>query len=257
MRNKGKILILGGTTEARAIAGQLDALEAEVTSSLAGVTSHPLLPAGKVRIGGFGGVDGLVRYLTAEHIRVLIDATHPFAVQMSRHAALAAAVAPVVLHRLERAPWTPQNGEYWTGVADMAGAVAALPEGARVFLAVGRKEFAPFTARSDLTGVIRMIEAPDVALDHAQNWAVILERPLPRVEDEIAVLRAHGVTHLVCKNAGGPARHKLAAAHLLGINVVMVERPQKQPLALPHQVHAGIAQLLAAVKMSLSPESSR
>jgi precorrin-6A/cobalt-precorrin-6A reductase len=257
MRNSGKILILGGTSEARAIAGQLDELGADVTSSLAGVTSHPQQPVGKVRVGGFGGVDGLVRYLTSNSIRVLIDATHPFAVQMSRHSALAAALVPVVLHRLERAPWKPEDNENWTEVANMAAAVAALPKNAHVFLAIGRKEFAPFTVRSDLTGVIRMIEAPGGVLENAQNWNVVLERPLPSVEDEVAVLRAHAVSHLVCKNAGGPARHKLAAAHLLGIQVVIVERSQKQPLALPHQVHAEVDQLLAAVKMSLSPESSR
>jgi precorrin-6A/cobalt-precorrin-6A reductase len=218
-----KLLILGGTSDAILLAERLLALGHDVASSLAGVTTSPVLPKGKVRRGGFGGVMGLAQYLREEGITTLIDATHPFAAQISSHAVKAAGLAGVPLLRLERPRWEEQPD--WIIVPDIASAVAALPENARVFLTIGRKEIAPFVARADLGGVMRMIEAPPVQL--TPEWKLLQGKPAANVEEEASLIRVHHVTHLVSKNSGGPAHHKLVAAAMFGVSVVMIARPLK------------------------------
>jgi precorrin-6A/cobalt-precorrin-6A reductase len=217
-----KVLILGGTQEARMLANRLVHIGMDVTSSFAGVTENPALPEGKIRSGGFGGVEGLRQYLANEQIDILVDATHPFAAVMSAHAAEA---APHVL-RLERGPWSPLPQDRWIDVAGNEAALAALPMDARVMLTIGRNDVAVFVSRSDLSGVARMIEFPSDGLP--KNWRLILERPPFSVADELALMKQHSITHLVTKNAGGrETAAKLEAARDLALTVVMIARPQK------------------------------
>jgi precorrin-6A/cobalt-precorrin-6A reductase len=217
-----KILILAGTNDARLLANKLVGQNYDVTSSFAGVTENPILPESKIRIGGFGGVEGLRNYLVAENIDLLIDATHPFAAVISASAAQA---APDVL-RLQRAAWVPLKSDLWINVADTATAVAALPFEARVMLTIGRKDVEAFTSRTDLSGVARMIEPPAQLLP--PQWQLILERPPFDVASETAMLQKSHLTHLVSKNAGGRATvAKLEAARNLGLPVVMIARPHK------------------------------
>jgi precorrin-6A/cobalt-precorrin-6A reductase len=234
-----KVLILGGTSDAVVLAEKLVALGHDVTSSFAGVTACPILPLGKVRRGGFGGVEGLAEYLQDEEITTLIDATHPFAAQISAHAVEAAGLANIPLLRLDRPQWDVQPN--WIVVKDIASAVAALPQEARVFLTIGRKEIAPFVARADLCGVMRMIEAPPVQL--ASRWTLIQGKPATSVDHEVSLMRAYQITHLVSKNSGGPAHHKLAAAAQLGVSVVIVARPLK-PLPKLGSVVTSIEEIL-------------
>ncbi len=221
-----KILILGGTKDARDIAELLVAQGLDVTSSLAGVTQTPTLPAGNVRIGGFGGTNGLRAYLVKKNITILIDATHPYAVQISRNATDAVKGLDIQHFRFERPPWLPREGERWIAAKSADDAAELLPPGARVLLTIGRKEIAPFVSRHDLMGVIRTIELPLEPIP--PNWKLVQERPPYLLEKEISCLTANSTTHLVTKNAGGMETFsKLAAAHLLGADVIMIERPHK------------------------------
>jgi precorrin-6A/cobalt-precorrin-6A reductase len=216
-----KVLILGGTSDAVEIAARMVAEGHDVTSSLAGVTTAPVLPEGKIRRGGFGGAEGLAHYLREEGVELLIDATHPYAVQISAHTVFAAQAVGVELIRFERPQW--EVSPDWIVVADIAEAARVLPSAARVFLTTGRKEIAPFVAREDISGVMRMIEPPAIAL--TSRWALLKARPAQSVDEEVEVMRVHQITHLVSKNSGGLARHKLEAAAILGVTVVMVARP--------------------------------
>jgi precorrin-6A/cobalt-precorrin-6A reductase len=221
-----RILILGGTSEARELAGRLVALRQDVVTSLAGVTAEPLLPEGEVRRGGFGGVEGLSTYLTAGKVDVMIDATHPFAAQISANAVAAAAQTGVKLLRLERPEWKPEAGDKWRDVVDMNEAIATLPDHARVFVSTGRKGLSGLFDREDLSGVIRAIEPlADVV---PKQWTVQLERPPFSLQHETALLKQHAVTHLLTKNAGGAVMAtKLLAARQLHVPVVMIARPVK------------------------------
>ena len=223
---KGSILILGGTAEARDLAGLLcDAGYAPVTS-LAGITRAPAAIRGEIRNGGFGGPDGLASYLEEGRFRALIDATHPFAGFISRHAAEAARRCGLPLIRLERPAWVPEPGARWTEVPDNDAALRAVPKGARVLLTIGRKEVMPFLARPDISGVARMIEPLGSA--PGPGWQVLLARPPFDLDAELQLLGDHGVTHLVTKNSGGEeTRAKLTAARLKGVQVVMIRRPAK------------------------------
>jgi precorrin-6A/cobalt-precorrin-6A reductase len=221
-----RILILGGTTDARVLAARLVELRQDVVSSLAGVTADPLLPVGRVRSGGFGGADGLAAYIIAEKIDVVIDATHPFAVQISASAVAAAAQTGLKLLRLERPEWKPEAGDDWREVADMNEAIAALPDHAKVFVSTGRKCLGSLFAREDLSGVIRAIEP--LAEDVPARWTVQLERPPFSLQHETALLKQHAITHLLTKNAGGAVMAtKLLAARQLHVPVVMIVRPVK------------------------------
>lgn len=225
---KGSILILGGTAEARDLAGLLcDAGYAPVTS-LAGITRAPAAIRGETRKGGFGGPDGLASYLEEGGFRALIDATHPFAGVISRHAAEAARRRGLPLIRLERPAWTPEPSARWTEVPDNDAALQAVPKGARVLLTIGRKEVMPFMARPDISGVARMIEPLGNA--PGPGWQVLLARPPFGLDAELQLLGDHGVTHLVTKNSGGEeTRAKLTAARMKGVEVVMIRRPPKPP----------------------------
>jgi precorrin-6A/cobalt-precorrin-6A reductase len=224
-----RILVLGGTSDANVLARELLKSGFDVVTSFAGVTKNPVLPEGEIRVGGFGGEDGLHDYLKAEGFAALADATHPFAAQISRHGFHAAERAGIPYLRLERAAWTPLPADNWMSVQNVEAAVAVLPNAARLLLTIGRKEIAAFLARDDLSGVARMIEKPP--LDLPPNWALVLARPPFSVEAERELLAFHKITHLVTKNAGGKLTvAKLIAARAQRIPVVMIARPQK-PLA--------------------------
>jgi precorrin-6A/cobalt-precorrin-6A reductase len=223
-----RVLILGGTGQARALADALhEQGRHEVISSLGGRTSRPVLPVGEVRVGGFGGAGGLIEYLRAESIDVLVDATHPFATRISANAADAAASAGVRLIVLRRRPWVAGAGDRWVVVPEVAVAVrevAGLPEGAVVFLALGRREVGVFAGDDRHSFVIRSVDPPggDLPVRHR----VVLGRGPFTVDGERALLRECGAEVLVCRNSGGAeGAAKLAAARELGIVVVMVAAP--------------------------------
>jgi precorrin-6A/cobalt-precorrin-6A reductase len=218
------VLVLGGTGEARALAGRL-AARMRVTLSLAGRTRAPALPDCAVRVGGFGGADGLAAWLRGAGVTVLVDATHPFARVISANARAAAEGAGVPLVVLARPPWAQAPGDRWTEVPDMADAAAALgPVPRRVFLAIGRQEVAAFRAAPHHRYLVRSVEpvAPGDLPQHAET--ILARGPFPEA-DEARLLRQRGIEVVVAKNSGGAATYgKIAAARALGVPVVMVAR---------------------------------
>lgn len=226
------VLVLGGTTEGYALAGALaERPGLQVISSLAGRTASPRLPPGEVRVGGFGGAEGLAAFLAERRVAAVVDATHPFASTMGWNAAQACRSAGFPLLRLERPAWRPAEGDRWDEVDDWAGAVAALGHGAaRVLLAVGRQELEPFAGLDAVWFLIRSVDAPDPLPPFARAEILLARGPF-RLEDEHALLRACGIDTIVCKNSGGAATDaKLAAARELGIRVVMKRRPRRPDL---------------------------
>jgi precorrin-6A/cobalt-precorrin-6A reductase len=220
-----RVLLLGGTTEASTLAKALAERGIAGVFSYAGRTEAPLAQPLPQRVGGFGGVDGLVAYLRAEAITHLIDATHPFAAQMSAHAVQAAQLVGVPLIALQRQPWTPGPGDRWLAVPDLAAAVQALPESpARVFLAIGRQTLDAFAARPQHHYLLRLVDAPE-SLPLPDARAIVSRGPFT-LEGDLALLQAHRITHIVAKNAGGTgARAKLDAARALHLPVILIDRP--------------------------------
>jgi precorrin-6A/cobalt-precorrin-6A reductase len=218
-----RVLLLGGTTEASAMARRLAEAGVRAVFSYAGRTAAPVAQPLPMRVGGFGGVAGLVAYLRDNAITHVIDATHPFAAQMSAHAVEACAQTGAALMAFERAPWAAQPGDQWHHVADVAGAVAALPDApARVFLAIGRQNIAGFAAADRHSYLLRLVDPPEQSLPHT----VVIARGPFTVEGDLALMRDHAITHVVAKNAGGTgASAKLAAARALRLPVIMIERP--------------------------------
>jgi precorrin-6A/cobalt-precorrin-6A reductase len=223
-----KILILGGTTEARELADRLVALGHQVTTSLAGRTQRPALPAGDLRVGKFGGIPGLVGYLRAVGVEMLVDATHPYAGLISINAVAASQQSGVPLVRFMRPGWVEPAGAGWKHVANIAGAAGALPSGATALVTTGHEELEKLLERDDCRFVVRLIEEPEIAMPrHAK---LILSRPPYTIEDEMALFRREGITHLVTKNSGGEATSaKLEAAREVGAQVVMIARPVYGP----------------------------
>lgn len=225
---KHHILILGGTSEARALAGQLGAhADYAITLSLAGRTANPVAQPVPVWVGGFGGVEGLARYLEAERISLLIDATHPFAAQISRNAAQAATQAGVPLIALRRPVWQQVAGDRWTLVGSMAEAVDALGEKPRrVMVALGRQELAPFEAAPQHSYLIRSVDPVEPPLGVPDAQYILARGPFEEA-DEKKLLEANRIDAIVSKNSGGAAAYgKIAAARALGLEVVMIARPR-------------------------------
>ncbi len=179
-----------------------------------------------MRVGGFGGVEGLCAYLKAEAISHVIDATHPFAAQMSGNAVAACAVTGTPLLALERAPWVAGEGDHWQRVADIHAAVAALSgPPRRVFLAIGRQHLDPFAAQPQHHYLLRLVDAPTGPLPLPQAEVVVARGPFD-VAGDTALLRQHRTEVIVAKNAGGKgAVAKIAAARALGLPVLMIDRP--------------------------------
>lgn len=213
------ILILGGTGEARELASRVPAV-----SSLAGRVSAPRLPEGEVRVGGFGGVDGLVQWLRDNDIHAVVDATHPFARQITANAFEACARAGVPFLILRRPGFTPVEGWHW--VDSVAEAARKLP-GSRVFLTTGRQDLAEF-ASCPQWFLARMVEPPQPPMP--QRIEVLLSRGPFTVDGELSLMRSHEIDVLVTKDSGGSMTSaKLEAAGQLGIPVVIVRRPPLPP----------------------------
>jgi precorrin-6A/cobalt-precorrin-6A reductase len=223
-----KLLILGGSGEAaglaRALAGDA---RYDATLSLAGRTAEPVRLPGTLRKGGFGGAEGLARALTTERFDLVIDATHPFAVQMKANVIAAAQEAGVPLLAIHRPAWVPRDGDRWILVPSIEAAAAALGDTPRrVFLTTGRMELAPFVGSPHHFYVVRSVEAP-APEDLPPRVALITARGPFHVADETALLETHAIEVIVTKNSGGEATAaKLAAARALQLPVIMVERPE-------------------------------
>jgi precorrin-6A/cobalt-precorrin-6A reductase len=224
-----RILILGGTGEARELAAELTAAGADVLSSLAGRVRRPRLPEGPVRIGGFGGADGLAEFLRAERITRVVDATHPFAGAITANAAHAAARAGVPLLVLRRPAWDADPS--WDTVPDMDAAAATVRRwpGEAVFLTTGRRDLGVFAADDKHRFLVRTVDPPDDA-NVPPRTTLILDRGPYTVEGETALLRDNSIGLLVTKNSGGPmTAAKLTAARDLDVAVVVVQRPPLPP----------------------------
>lgn len=225
VRTPLRVLVLGGTLDASLLAQALAKAGVDGIFSYAGRTSAPIAQPLPTRVGGFGGVAGLQAFLQAERITHVVDATHPFAAQMSSNAVQACTSAGVPLLALERPAWQAQSGDVWRHVPDIAAAVQALPtEPARVFLAIGRQHLAPFLACTQHWYLLRLV---DPVLDlPAERGHVVLDRGPFTMEGDRALLQAHGITHVVSKNSGGAGAHaKLRVAGEHGLPVIMIERP--------------------------------
>ncbi|MCF6744525.1 cobalt-precorrin-6A reductase [Blastococcus sp. KM273128] len=219
----GQVLVLGGTGEARRLAAALVADGVDVVSSLAGRVAEPALPPGAVRIGGFGGVDGLVAWLRAERVSAVVDATHPFAAGMTDSAAAAARATGLPLLRLQRPGWSAQPGDDWRWVDSLAGAAEAVQGFGWVFLTTGRQGLAAFAGLAAHC-VVRSVDPPQPPLP-ARTTTVLARGPFS-VDDELALLREHAVDVVVTKDSGGSmTAAKLTAARELGLPVVLVRRP--------------------------------
>lgn len=238
------VLILGGTAEAAALAQALSGWsDLDVITSLAGRTRKPEALPGEMRIGGFGGPEGLASYLRNRSINVLIDATHPFAEQMSRHAALAAERVNVPRLRLIRRPWERQPDDQWIDVADADDAAGVLPGlGRRIFLTTGHRDLEAFAGLDDLWFLIRTIEPAGGPLP--RQVLCIRERGPFDETSEIALLEEHRIDALVTKASGGDATYaKIAAARKLGLPVIMIQRPSPPPGPTAHDTDAAQAWL--------------
>lgn len=227
-----RLLILGGTTEGaelaeRAVerfAGRLD-----VITSLAGRTQQPRPLPGRVRIGGFGGAEGLSHYLRTEAIAMLVDATHPFAAHISSNARRACARAGVPRLILQRAAWTAQPGDRWIEVADAIEAKNRVREfGQRAFLALGSGELAVFRSLRNVPLVVRVADAP--ARPPLAGAEIVVSRGPFDEREELRLLRKHRVAIVVSRNSGGDGAYgKIAAARRLGLPVIMISRPAPEP----------------------------
>lgn len=239
-----RVLLLGGTAEARALASLLVSAGVAVTTSLAGRVSRPALPVGEVRIGGFGGVAGLRRAVVDGGYDVVVDATHPFAATISAHAAQACA-GLVPLLRLQRPGWA---GVSASRVASHAEAAVVAARYRRPFLTVGRQSLTDFrTALAALPAVARVVEPTEVPA----AWTLLRSRGPYTLDGELAQMTELGVDVLVSKDSGGDlTRPKLAAAAILGVPVVLVERPPPPvgvgTVATPEQAAAWVLEQSAA-----------
>jgi precorrin-6A/cobalt-precorrin-6A reductase len=240
-----QILILGGTAEARQLAGALaKRTDLTVTLSLAGRTAAPAAQPVPVRVGGFGGAEGLAAWLKTERIDVLIDATHPYAAAISRNAAEAAAAAKIPIVALRRAAWAAAPGDRWIEASDMADAVHALgvtPR--RVLLAIGRKEVAAFQAAPQHHYLIRSVDPVDPPLAVPDAKYIVARGPFAE-EDERRLLSEHRIETIVAKNSGGNSTYgKIAAARALGLTVVMLRQPPLPDIPSVQTIEAAAAWL--------------
>ena len=225
-----KILLLGGTTEARRIANHLNLRDdLEATLSLAGATEPSRDYGIAVRVGGFGGADGLMGWLCDNDIELLIDATHPYAQVISASAAAAADKLNLKRWTLWRPPWHPQEGDVWQECADWDSLIGHLPQSATVFVAAGQEGIDAITARKRVNTIVaRAMKKPETPLP--ANVKFICAAPPAHWEDEADLLKAEGVTHIIAKNSGGAASSaKLEAARKLNLPVLMLMRPPPPP----------------------------
>ncbi|MEO6627996.1 MAG: cobalt-precorrin-6A reductase [Aquihabitans sp.] len=252
MENRPILLVLGGTTEATALVERVTPRVGEdldLVVSFAGRTTRPSAPAGTVRVGGFGGIDGLEAYLRATPVSLVIDALHPFAAVMPFHAAEACRRVGVPLLKLQRPPWAAAQGDQWIPVPDMSAAAKEVRAYAprHVLLTIGRQELDPFRAIVGPTFVVRSIEQADLS----GSWTAIelLDRGPFHLDIERRLLRTEAIDLLVTKNSGGEATApKLTAARELALPVVMVQRPVMPPVTSVSTVDETVAWIDARVQ---------
>ncbi|CAA0096671.1 cobalt-precorrin-6A reductase [Zhongshania aliphaticivorans] len=224
------VLILGGTRDAMNLAAELLARpHFKATYSLAGRTRRPLPSGLPTRRGGFGGPTGLADWIKREGADVVVDATHPFAAQMSDNAIQASEACNIPLARLDREPWQPQDDDRWHTAPDLASAAAAIYDhsksGDRILLATGGRSLSHFEHIKQRHFTVRCVDAPEPA-PKFDDWALLTQRGPFKLEDERQLLREHRIDMIVCKNSGGSAADaKLQAARELGLPVLMVQRP--------------------------------
>ncbi|EPE94993.1 cobalt-precorrin-6A reductase [Rhizobium grahamii] len=252
---KARILILGGTGDARVLAQALAATgRYEILLSLAGRTQKPVCQPVPFRMGGFGGAEGLASFLGKGDFDLLIDATHPFATRMSINASQACKAAQIPALALRRPEWSEEPQDRWTHVASVADAIDALgPSPRRAFLAIGRQEAHLAEARPQHFYLVRSVDPvdPPLALPDVE---LILDRGPYVVENEIALLKAKRIDAVVTKNSGGSATYaKIAAARLLGIEVIMVRRAESADM----QRLATVELILSAVGHLFPPSRKR
>jgi precorrin-6A/cobalt-precorrin-6A reductase len=221
------VLVLGGTAEARAVASALVAAGVPVVSSLAGRVANPQLPVGEVRIGGFGGPEGLAAWLAENRVTAVVDATHPFAKHIGTSAVTGARMAGVPLLRLQRPGWQPESGDRWHWAGSLEQAAAELPAlGERVFLTSGRQGLSAFASLDDLWFLIRCVDPPEPPLP--AKFEVLLDRGPYLFEAGTELMRFHRIEVLVTKDSGGTMTSaKLAAARELRLPVVVIRRPRR------------------------------
>jgi precorrin-6A/cobalt-precorrin-6A reductase len=240
-----RILILGGTAEARQLAGRLAGRAGlEITLSLAGRTAKPATQPVPIRVGGFGGAEGLANYLDGERIDALIDATHPYANVISANAIAAARRSGVQLVALRRPPWIKVAGDRWIEASDVREAVRALGQTPRrVFVALGRNELAPFHDAPQHYYLIRSVDPVDPPLPLPHVGYVTGRGPFGEADDN-ALMTEHRIDVVIAKNSGGPATYgKIAAARALGIEVIMLRRPPAPDGAAVETIEDAIAWL--------------
>jgi len=253
--SRHRILILGGTTEARNLAAALvDRVDCDVLLSLAGRTAEPMAQPVPVRSGGFGGSDGLAQFLKAEKFNLLIDATHPFAARISQNAALAAKETGISFFALRRPGWKRQPGDRWTSVSSVIAAAGALGETPRhVFLAIGRQEAFHFESAPQHRYLIRSVDpvTPPLGVPHARY--LLATGPFEE-EAERKLLMDNRIEVIVAKNSGGTATYgKIAAARALGIEVIIVQRQQPADV----RTVGTVDEALGLVDHLFSPEMER
>jgi precorrin-6A/cobalt-precorrin-6A reductase len=244
-----RILILGGTAEARQVAGRLAGRTGlEIRLSLAGRTATPAAQPVPIRVGGFGGADGLAKYLVAERIDALIDATHPYANAISANAVAAARQSGVPSIALRRPPWLAVAGDRWVVVSDVGEAVRAIGQTPRrVFVALGRNELAPFRYAPQHYYLIRSVDPVEPPLPLPHVGYVTGRGPFSEADDH-ALMTEHRIDVVVAKNSGGTATYgKIAAARALGIDVIMLRRPPPPDAVAVETIEDAIAWLDHAV----------
>jgi precorrin-6A/cobalt-precorrin-6A reductase len=221
------ILILGGTAEARELAAELHRSGVPVVSSLAGRVANPRLPDGEVRVGGFGGPDGLARWLRESGVTAVVDATHPFAERISASAALACPAAGTLLLRLERPGWSERPGDRWHRVGDLRAAAELLPSlGRRVLLTTGRQGLSAFAGVDGCWFLVRCVDRPVPPLP--ARYELLLDRGPYTLDGELALIDGHAIDVMVTKDSGGELTEaKLDAARARGLPVVVVDRPPR------------------------------
>jgi precorrin-6A/cobalt-precorrin-6A reductase len=256
-----RVLLLGGTGEAAALARAVMTRfgpPVSLTTSLAGRTARPVPVPGDVRIGGFGGAEGLASYLRARAIELVIDATHPFADQISLHARLACEAAGVHRLMLLRPPWQRHPLDRWIEVGDLAGAAAIVGRiGRRAWLTIGASEIAAFANVVDVRFLVRLIREPPLRLP-LRFHEVVLGRGPFTIAEETHLLQRHAIDVLVCKASGGSATEaKLIAAREASLPVIMVRRPPAEPGAAVDTVEAALGWLGEKLREAPPSKSER
>jgi len=239
------ILILGGTTESRQLAERLAGRRnLQVTLSLAGRTRQPLEQAVPTRHGGFGGVEGLVKYLQDQHVGLLVDATHPFAVNMSQHAVAAAGVTGTPILAVRRAPWTAVPGDRWTEVESAEAAIEALGRmPRRVFITIGRHGLSALSQAPQHRYLIRTVDPVEPPLGLPDAHYIQARGPFDAAAERTLFL-AHAIDRVVAKNSGGEATYgKLAAARALQVPVILIRTPTSADCPSVDNVNAALTHI--------------